>query len=265
MKKILFCTAGITLLMACSKNEATPPPDEKPPIVKFLNWYGIQENGVRSGISLTYNAQNLLTALTPDDEDDTNIRMAYDAAGNLVMSEVWTEDVLSRLFVHYVNGKPDTAVERFYLRATNENYTTNFIEYTLANDRVTRILMKDSAGAYPDSEILVRYQGENVSSLLARPVGQPTDTTQYVEWAYGTKRNPFTASKMKYYVAPTGNSLYYQSANEPLTQLVKMPDLGVTHREKYVYAYDADGYPVRQAGIFDGETDSTIVQYQYRP
>ncbi len=262
---MLTMAACTLLLIACSKNNNDSPPKDEPVPLKYLTWAGEKNGNTKvEGVTITYNAQNRLASFIQDGGDD-GMRTSYNNDGNAITTEVWTEDVLSRIHIHYVNGRPDTAVERFYLKATNQKTDVYFYAYTIENNRVVHIRQRDSAGIKPTTEFSIRYTGENVASMLQTPAGQLTDTVLYAAWTYGTKSNPFSAGKTKYFVSPTGNNIYFQSANEPLTQRFSIPLAGVDFREKYVYQYDAQGYPVRQAGIAEGETDSTIVHYEYRP
>ncbi|WP_298708725.1 hypothetical protein [Chitinophaga sp.] len=264
MKQLLSCAACVLLLAACSKNNNDGPPKEDPAAIKYLTWAGEKNGNTKlDGIAISYNAQNRLESLLQTGGEE-GMRKYYDNAGNLITSEVFTEDVLSRLHVHYVNGLPDTAVERYFDRATNDKTDAFFLSYTVENNRVVRIRMEDSAGVKPATDIHVRYTGENVTSILQVPVDDQLDTLSYYEWTYGTKKNPFLASKMKFHVAPTGTALLFQSANDQLTQRFRMPGLDIDEREKYVNQFDASGYPVRQASIVEGETDSTIVYFEYR-
>lgn len=265
MKQMLSLAACTLLLTACSKNNNDSPPKDEPVPLKYLIWAGEKNGNTKvDGVTITYNAQNRLASFIQDNGED-GMRTSYDNDGNAIMNEVWTEDVLSRIHIHYVNGRPDTAVERFYLKATNVKTDVHFMSYTIENNRVVRIRQRDSAGIKPTVDYFIRYTGDNVTSMLQTPAAQIADTVLFAEWTYGTKSNPFSAGKTKFFVSPTGNSLYFQSANEPLTQRYRIPGLDVDLREKFVYQYDKQGYPVRQAGIEAGETDSTIVQYEYRP
>lgn len=262
MKPFISGAACILLLADCSKNNTEKPPDENTGVVQYLMKMTENSGGAGEASMLVYNAQNRLISM--EGNDNTGMRLAYDNNGNVVMAEVWTEDVLSRNYIHYVNGVPDTAVERYFRRADNSLLETQFYRYTVENDRVVRIRMRDSAGQTSPSDIYLRYQGGNLTSLLQVPPASMTDTIVFSEWTYGTKRNPFTGCKTEYYVTPVGPAALFQSANEPLTMRFRIPSTSHDFREKYVYLYDKEGYPVREARVDEGATDSLIIHYEYR-
>jgi YD repeat-containing protein len=259
MKRFISGAACIILLAACSKSNTVKPPEETPDVLKYLTKVTDDDGGITE---LTYNAQNHLVSFIGDDNE--GMRTSYGNDGNLLMSEVWTEDVLSRLYIDYVNGIPKTGVERYFLRADNSHTDTYNLEYTVENNQVVKIRMHDSARLKPSFDVFIRYEKGNITSALQVPVGEMTDTITYVGWTYGTKRNPYSALKSKYYVSPTGAGVLFQSANEPLTLHSRIPVVNATVREKFVYQYDKEGYPIREARVDEGATDSIIIHYEYR-
>lgn len=260
MKKhffVLFLVAT-SLIAGCQDDSSTDPQPNN--AKKLVSKITETENGVNTVYTLTYDAQNRLTGYNDQSNTDA-FTVSYDAKGNLSKIESKEDENKATFEITYTaTGEPVSGTYKLY---DNDQLEATFqLNYAVANGQVNEIVMKDPASQNVYGRFILSYANGNLTKVETTALGQAAMTQTYT---YGTKKNFFAGSKIKYVVDP-GFSVLFYSANEILTERIVWGQFttDVTNQ----YTYDADGYPtngtVKTKSSLSSDESTTTLKIEYK-
>ncbi|HEY1024255.1 MAG TPA: hypothetical protein VGE26_03765 [Sphingobacteriaceae bacterium] len=255
---IVLLFSGAAFVSGCQVDPSTDPqPDNAK---KFVSKITHTEDGVNTVYTLTYDAQNRITGYKDQDNIEA-FNLSYDTKGNLSKIESKEDESKSIFEITYnAAGEPENGIYKLY---DDDQLTATFqLTYAVSDGRVNEIVMKDPAGQNVYGKFILSYNNGNLTKVETSTLGQANISTTYT---YGTKKNFFAGSKIKYVVDP-GFSVLFYSANEILTEKIVWGQFitDVTNQ----YTYDADGYPtngtIKTKSSFSDDEGTIALKIEYR-